>query len=144
MELARSRQAVREALEEEAGEAAKAYEVAIYNRVVREKAASSEKLARLYQDRAYELAGSLLAAEPKDRKRVLDRIRRDLDPAAPDPTDEAPKESAVQVPEGEYTCRNPKCRSKRCSFSADQTRSSDEGATITILCSVCASSYRLH
>jgi DNA-directed RNA polymerase subunit M/transcription elongation factor TFIIS len=48
---------------------------------------------------------------------------------------------AEVVEEGEFTCANRLCQSKRCYFWTEQNRSSDEAATIHVMCSVCGKKY---
>lgn len=45
------------------------------------------------------------------------------------------------VEEGQFACRDPECRSKRCYVETPQTRSADEGHTVKITCSICGSTY---
>nr|QBK92513.1 MAG: transcription factor S-II [Pithovirus LCPAC401] len=46
--------------------------------------------------------------------------------------------------EGIFTCKNEKCRSKRTVASSKQTRSADEAATVTIVCKVCETTWKMH
>lgn len=42
----------------------------------------------------------------------------------------------------EFPCRNKKCRSDKCYFYTEQTRSADEGATCFVICGRCLSRYK--
>ena len=42
----------------------------------------------------------------------------------------------------EFPCRNKKCKSDKCYFYTEQTRSADEGSTVFIICIKCNSRYK--
>nr|QBK93956.1 MAG: transcription factor S-II [Pithovirus LCPAC406] len=48
------------------------------------------------------------------------------------------------IVEGVFTCKNEKCKSKRTTASSRQTRSADEAATVTVVCHVCQTTWKMH
>jgi DNA-directed RNA polymerase subunit M/transcription elongation factor TFIIS len=48
-----------------------------------------------------------------------------------------------EISEGEYQCKSKICRSKKCYYFTMQTRSSDEGSTIYVVCSKCGERFTL-
>ena len=60
------------------------------------------------------------------QKEIIDTMRKDV------------------VVEGIFTCKNSTCRSRRTLASSKQTRSADEAATVTVVCTVCHTKWVLH
>jgi DNA-directed RNA polymerase subunit M/transcription elongation factor TFIIS len=48
-----------------------------------------------------------------------------------------------EIIEGAFTCKNNKCKSKRCYSMRLQTRSSDEGMTQFVICCACKNRFRV-
>ena len=48
----------------------------------------------------------------------------------------------LEASSDDFTCRKPKCRSKRCSYYQMQTRSADEPITTFVTCLDCGGRYR--
>lgn len=49
----------------------------------------------------------------------------------------------VKVEKSDLICKNSLCRSDKCVFYLEQTRSADEGMTAFVVCTVCSKRYRL-
>ena len=49
-----------------------------------------------------------------------------------------------EIEEGEFTCKNKKCQSKRCRFWTEQNRSADEGESLHIVCSICYTKFTIN
>ena len=47
-----------------------------------------------------------------------------------------------EVEDGEFTCPNPKCRSKKCKWFQLQTRSADEPMTVFVQCTQCGKRWK--
>lgn len=47
----------------------------------------------------------------------------------------------IIIEEGVFQCRNKTCKSKRCYTTQSQTRSADEGFTVTVVCTKCGERY---
>jgi len=139
-------------------------EVAVYNRTIR--VATDTKVAKSWTNQAFVvLYNSYLRS-------IVSNIKRDtlihlfVDPSFDPATIET--ESIAQFNAGkwvpiivqttmkadgmyemnaeassdDFTCRKPKCRSKRCSHYQMQTRSADEPMTIYVTCLDCGSRYK--
>lgn len=107
----------------------------------------------LYPKIAYEKVGQLILCEDREgREKILADIKDNVSGFDTQPyevirqkqkddcsfTAQGPK-----VEEGEFPCRNPKCRSKRCYWYTLQTRGNDEPATIFVTCIKCKTRYRM-
>nr|QBK85654.1 MAG: transcription factor S-II [Marseillevirus LCMAC101] len=105
----------------------------------------------LYPNIAYEKVGHLLQCQDRqEREEILTDIKN-----CDTGFDTHPYETFRQklkevcsftaqgpiVEEGEFPCRNSKCKSKRCFFYQLQTRSADEPMTTFVTCIKCKSRY---
>ena len=108
----------------------------------------------LYPKIAYEKVGHLILCEDRqEREKILDDIKDNNTGFDTHPyevvrqkqkdecsfTAQGPK---VEI--GEFPCRNPKCKSKRCYWYQLQTRSLDEGATTFVTCIKCKTRYKFN
>jgi DNA-directed RNA polymerase subunit M/transcription elongation factor TFIIS len=59
-----------------------------------------------------------------------------------DKTADGMYEVNAEASSDDFTCRKPKCRSKRCSYYQMQTRSADEPITTFVTCLDCGGRYR--
>lgn len=49
----------------------------------------------------------------------------------------------IEVEEGDWTCRNKMCRSRKCYSFQKQTRSADEGTTTFVVCVICKTQFKV-
>lgn len=95
----------------------------------------------LAQERGFDAALELLqqlgsASQITAKNPLLDPIRQQLQ------LEDELLERNEEVTEGEYTCINPSCRSKKIGRRLKQTRSADEGMDVFLHCPVCSKRWR--
>jgi DNA-directed RNA polymerase subunit M/transcription elongation factor TFIIS len=103
----------------------------------------------LYSIVAYEKIYQLLTGSEEDLKTFINNLRFILfnDPIFLDirNKEEEVKNLTIRysstVDDGEFTCINKLCKSKKCTVEFKQTRSADEGTTTFITCSECGKVY---
>jgi DNA-directed RNA polymerase subunit M/transcription elongation factor TFIIS len=133
------------------------YEKQIYRmcrRIVKDNEKASEYISIevLYPKIAYEKVGQLILCEDRqEREKILVDIKDNITGFDTQPYEvfrQNQKEECSftaqgpKVEEGEFPCRNPKCKSKRCYWYQLQTRSGDEGMTIFVTCIKCKTRYK--
>jgi len=160
------RKAVAKALERNLKkETAKNYEKQIHRmcrRMVEDNEKASEEsdesseyisIEVLYPRIAYEKVGQLILCEDRqEREKILKDIKDNTTGFDTQPYEvfrQKQKEECSftaqgpKVEEGEFPCRNPRCKSKRCYWYPLQTRSQDEGYTIFVTCIKCKTRYKM-
>ena len=133
------------------------YEKQIYRmckRMVNENTDNMDwiSIEALYPKIAYEKVGQLILCEDREeREKILADIKDNSTGFDTHPyevfrqkqkdecsfTAQGPK-----VEKGEFPCRNPKCKSKRCFFYQLQTRGNDEPMTTFVTCIKCKTRYK--
>jgi len=139
-------------------------EIAIYNRTLRNAANSNipqrwtdTKFVKLYTVFLRSIISNLDNSEVKTRimsdefdvKLIetipIDGLNNDKWSnvrKAADMTADGMYEINLESSSDDFTCRKPKCRSKRCSYYQMQTRSADEPITTFVTCLDCGGRYR--
>lgn len=102
---------------------------------------------------AYEKIGQLIISDQQERKIILDDLKNfrngwnceyyneykiNLEKIMSNFTTE------IKVEEGDYKCRNKKCKSTKCRWYQSQDRSGDEGFTIHVICTECSGHYTIN
>ncbi len=111
---------------------------------------SLEGIREEYFNFAYEIIGCMVAAKTKEGRvqviRDMEECKIGWDCSVYD--DHRRKRDRVlnfslNVEDGEFQCKNPRCLSKKCFTESHQTRSGDEGMTHYVICTKCSRRYKI-
>ena len=148
MTIKKERQSVITALQTKLGpNSSTNYEKRIYTMCTVISESEGTPIKEVYRREAFEKVGDLLAQPNRaGRDKVLIDIKGCVigyDSIAYHEFREKLREEnalmakGVEVKEGAFPCRNPKCKSNRCYFYQLQTRSGDEGMSTFVVCIKC-------
>lgn len=115
----------------------------IYTKLVK---SIKETNCKEYNDRLYQRLGEIISAKDTSEVDNILNSGEGWESCVYDDIREKFREKIdvtkdIVVEEGVFQCRSKTCKSKRCYTTQSQTRSADEGFTVTVVCTKCGERY---